>query len=149
MVPVPSEPSLDNPSQCAGSKATLSVILPSDVNFRWYDAPSGGNLIHVGRTFTTPNIINSTTSYYLETLDTTTNCISVKRTEAKVIILPSPQPIISGQNAACVNSSGLKYTVPSNPNRSYAWTITPNGTITAGNGTNQVTVSWTALEQEY
>jgi hypothetical protein len=145
VVPVPSEPTLDNVSQCSGSKATLSAILPSDVNFRWYDAPTGGNLLFVGRTFPTPTVINSTTSYYLETLDTTTNCTSVKRTEAKVVILPSPQPIISGQNAACVNSSGLKYSVPSKPNRSYAWTITPNGTISAGNGTNQVTVSWTAI----
>ncbi|MFN8359275.1 MAG: T9SS type A sorting domain-containing protein [Candidatus Kapaibacterium sp.] len=145
VVPVPTEPSLDNVTQCGGSKATLSAIFPSDVNFRWYDAPTGGNLLFVGRTFTTPTVINTTTSYYLETLDTTTNCTSVKRTEAKVIILPSPQPVITGQNAACVNSSGLKYTVASNPNRSYAWTISPNGTITNGNGTNQITVSWNTV----
>ncbi|MFN8359273.1 MAG: T9SS type A sorting domain-containing protein [Candidatus Kapaibacterium sp.] len=145
VVPVPTEPSLDNVTQCGGSKATLSAIFPSDVNFRWYDAPTGGNLLFVGRTFTTPTVINTTTSYYLETLDTTTNCTSVKRTEAKVIILPSPQPVITGQNAACVNSSGLKYMVASNPNRSYAWTISPNGTITNGNGTNQITVSWNTV----
>ncbi|MFN8359274.1 MAG: SBBP repeat-containing protein [Candidatus Kapaibacterium sp.] len=145
VLPLPPEPVTATLSQCGGSTATFTATFPPDVNFRWYDAPKGGNLLYVGRTFTTPTIINTTTSYYLETLDTTTNCTSVKRTEAKVIILPSPQPVITGQNAACVNSSGLKYTVASNPNRSYAWTISPNGTITNGNGTNQVTVSWNAL----
>ncbi len=145
VLPVPPEPVTATLSQCGGSTATLTATFPPDVNFRWYDAPKGGNLLYVGRTFTTPTIINSTTSYYIETLDTATNCTSAKRTEAKVIVLPSPQPVITGQNAACVNSSGLTYSVQAGSNRTYTWSISPNGSISNGNGTNQVTVSWNAL----
>jgi hypothetical protein len=144
VVPPPTAPFLDNASLCANNSATLKAIFPSDVDFRWYDSLTGGKLLQVGRNFTTP-ILATTTVYYIESLDTTTNCISAKRTPVTVTILPSPNPIIQGQNAACVNSSGLVYTVASNPKRQYTWTITPNGTITNGLGTNQITVNWNAL----
>lgn len=144
VVPPPNAPFLDNASLCADNSATLTAIFPSDVNFKWYDSLTGGKLLQVGRTFTTPKVLK-TTIFYIESLDTTTNCISAKRTAVTVTVLPSPNPMILGQNAACVNTTGLVYAVASNPKREYTWTITPNGTITGGLGTNQITVSWNAV----
>ncbi len=144
VVEPPSVPTADHPSLCVNSSVKLSAIFPSDVNFRWYDSLNGGKLLQVGRDFTTPTL-TTTTVYYLESLDTTTNCISAKRFPVTVTILPSPNPSIQGQNSACLNSTGLVYEVAPNPNREYKWTITLNGQITSGLGTNKITVSWIAL----
>ncbi|MBI3257924.1 MAG: T9SS type A sorting domain-containing protein [Ignavibacteriae bacterium] len=144
VVPPPPAPTADNISLCSNNSITLSAIFPSDVDFRWYDSLTNGKLIQIGRNFTTPKL-TSTTTYYLESLDTTTNCISTKRTPVVVTILSTPNPLIQGQNAACVNSTGLVYTVESKPKQEYTWTINSNGSITAGQGTNKVTVTWSGL----
>lgn len=46
----------------------------------------------------------------------------------------------------CVNQTGSIYQVPSlGAGYTYNWTISSPGTITAGAGTNQITVNWGAL----
>ncbi len=42
---------------CAGSQATLSV--QSNATVRWYDAPTGGNLLATGSTYQTPLLANN------------------------------------------------------------------------------------------
>ena len=57
-----------------------------------------------------------------------------------IIGLPVPT-ITSGPAAACVNSTGNIYTTQ--PGKTgYTWTVSPGGTITAGVGTNAITVTW-------
>lgn len=47
---------------------------------------------------------------------------------------------IRGVNELCVGSTGVKFRVPSRNGATYTWSIT-GGTITAGNGTNEITVT--------
>lgn len=47
---------------------------------------------------------------------------------------------IVGTNEACVNSQGLKFSVPARTGASYTWNVT-GGSITAGSGTNEITVT--------
>ncbi len=49
-----------------GGVFNLSVTGPS--NYDWYDAPTGGSLIHSGDNYTTPNH-TATTTYYVEDAD--------------------------------------------------------------------------------
>jgi gliding motility-associated-like protein len=48
----------------APGTATLSVTDEGGV-YEWYDAPTGGNLVHTGASYTTPTL-NNTTTYYVE-----------------------------------------------------------------------------------
>jgi large repetitive protein len=61
-----------------------------------------------------------------------------------VTVNPLPIPVITGPTPVCVSVSGSTstYSTPNVAGNSYAWTIT-GGTITGGQGTNQITVSWT------
>jgi gliding motility-associated-like protein len=56
-----------NDTICAGNSATVSVqvngTLPSGGVLIWYDAPSDGNFIGAGTTFSTTNVSNDTTFY--------------------------------------------------------------------------------------
>jgi len=59
-----------------------------------------------------------------------------------VTINQSPTPSISGLSTVCYNQTGVVYITNSNPPNTYNWNIS-GGVITAGQGTNQITVSWT------
>jgi gliding motility-associated-like protein len=64
-------------------------------------------------------------------------------------ILPSPSPDITALNEAnsafpgfvCENTGGFRYQTP-NTGGTFVWTINGNGTIAAGQGTNEITVNW-------
>lgn len=55
--------------------------------------------------------------------------------------LPPVLPVISGNATACV-SSIQNYTVAGQAGLSFTWTVSNGGTITAGQGSNQVSVQW-------
>jgi gliding motility-associated-like protein len=54
-----------NVSRC-GSGSVILQATSTTGTVNWYDAPSGGNLLGSGNSFTTP-IINTTTTYYVDT----------------------------------------------------------------------------------
>jgi PKD repeat protein len=59
-----------------------------------------------------------------------------------VDVLPLPaEPVISGSNTACENSSGNVYTTETGKSN-YVWSIPAGGTITGGAGTSSISVSW-------
>ena len=60
-----------------------------------------------------------------------------------VTINPPAAPTIAGPASVCVNSTGKVYTTQSGMTN-YIWTVT-GGTITAGGGTNSITVNWTTV----
>ncbi len=54
-----------------------------------------------------------------------------------------PVITISGPTPVCVGSTGNIYTTQDD-NTGYTWTVSPDGTITSGTGTNSITVTWNA-----
>jgi trimeric autotransporter adhesin len=59
-----------------------------------------------------------------------------------VTINELPVPVVSGPVSMCQNTTGNVYTTDAGMTN-YVWTVT-GGTITAGAGTNSITVTWTA-----
>ncbi|MDY0077635.1 MAG: PKD domain-containing protein, partial [Bacteroidales bacterium] len=59
-----------------------------------------------------------------------------------VTVNPLPSPTINGPTPVCLGSSGNLYaTDPGMSN--YVWTISPGGTINSGQGTYEISVTWT------
>jgi len=54
-----------------------------------------------------------------------------------------PVPVVTGLVLVCKNQA-IQYSTPANTGSTYAWTVT-NGTITSGQGTNQITVLWNTI----
>jgi large repetitive protein len=61
-----------------------------------------------------------------------------------VTVNPLPTPLITGPTPVCVSVSGSTstYSTPNVAGNGYVWTVT-GGTISNGQGTNQIAVNWT------
>jgi hypothetical protein len=71
-----------------------------------------------------------------------TGCRASASTQFNITVNALPAPTISGINTVCQGSTGIVYTTQSGMS-GYLWTISTGGIITAGTGTNAITVSWT------
>ncbi len=68
-------------------------------------------------------------------------CTAATPTTYNVTVNPLPVPTITGPASVCVNSTGNVYTTETGMT-GYTWTVSAGGTITAGTGTNAITVTW-------
>ncbi len=128
-------------SRCGPGIDTIhATVLPGET-VDWYATATGGTPIITGdTTFITP-FINTTTTYYAEVRNDSSACLSLSRTPVIAAIFPLPVPTITGPVIACMLSTGNIYiTEPGMSN--YFWTVSSGGIITAGNGTNVITVAW-------
>ncbi len=76
--------------------------------------------------------------------DLVTGCSS---TTTNITVNPLPVPTITGSPVACAGSSGNIYTTESGMS-AYLWNVSAGGTITAGSGTNSVTVTWNTFSPQ-
>ncbi|MBM3915247.1 MAG: T9SS type A sorting domain-containing protein [Sphingomonadales bacterium] len=73
---------------------------------------------------------------------TATGCVNTATRAVTVNAIPAP--VITGQTAACTTTEGNIYSVASVAGNTYAWSVA-GGTVTAGPGTNAITVTWGAV----
>lgn len=65
----PADPIVTDGYSCTPASLTLSASGSGTLN--WYDAPSGGNLVGTGTSYTTP-FLSSTTTYYVQAVSSST-----------------------------------------------------------------------------
>lgn len=137
----PSSPSVSDYILCtmSGDSVTLMATVGANETVDWYDASVGGHIQLSGNTsFTTP-FLTSDVTYYAETRNLITGCVSTDRTPVTVTIriLTSPLPPVTADalpNTVCSGTSTQLNASSSNAAYSYVWS--------EGNATgNQITVS--------
>jgi gliding motility-associated-like protein len=123
----------DTIANCAGNNITFNVQNPaSGVTYQWYDAPTGGNLVHTGATFTTQ--LTGTVRYYLQALQN--GCSSASR----VLVVGEVLPALAVPMVA-VDSLGTNLV-------RFRWNAVPNATgyeVSINNGSTWITPSSGAL----
>lgn len=86
IVPLPSLASGSDVARCGpGTVSLLANQGSNGTTIRWYDASSGGALLHTGKLYTTPSI-TSTTNYYAASYNATLDCEDTDRKLIKAII---------------------------------------------------------------
>lgn len=130
-------------TECAQTPLqTLTAVAtaPLGSTVVWYDAAVGGNIV----ASPTLNAIGSVT-YWAESQTIAgpgvPSCPSATRTPVTLTINNAPLPVVTGPLSACEGSTGNVYSTPNVLGNTYVWVVT-NGTITAGAGTNSITVTW-------
>lgn len=140
------QPIITGPSSvCAGTTNNTYSTQAGMSNYIW-SISSGGTITSGGTTadntvtvtWNTPGVqivtVNFTNSY---------GCTPAGASLHNVTVNPLPSPAITGPASSCIGSAGNIYTTePGMTN--YSWTVSPGGTVTAGGGSanNTVTVTW-------
>ncbi|HVW96023.1 MAG TPA: PKD-like domain-containing protein [Mucilaginibacter sp.] len=111
----PAAPSVAGAIICNGSAATLTALGPGGT-YQWYDAPSGGNLLATGPSFTTP-VLTSTTKYYVQTI--VSGCASPRKT-VTVTVNPVIAPPTTSNTSVC-SGSAASLVVTGGGGTGYEW----------------------------
>ncbi|RPD37963.1 gliding motility-associated C-terminal domain-containing protein [Chitinophaga barathri] len=110
---------------CRGNRATSSIINPrTDLQYRWYDAPIGGNLLFSGSVYTTANPLSVRDTVYVEAVATGGTCTSNGRSQVILIAADAPgTPVLANGGAATIcTGSTATFTVQNPlPNVTYRW----------------------------
>jgi hypothetical protein len=132
---------------CSGETTNIQIssnILGADIS--WEAALTNGTGISGYENGTgsiiSQTLINASTApgevtYYIK-VEGSGGCYN--KAEVIVTVNPVTTPTISGPNNVCQNSTGNAYTTQAGMT-DYSWTVT-GGTITGGQGTSQITVTW-------
>jgi len=111
-----------------GANITVSNIATTPYSILADGASLGGPGIYA---FRLTSVYDATGSYGYKDF-TTTATVTVKQT---------PVIVISGKTSVAQNETGVVYSTPGTSGDNYTWSVT-GGSITSGNGTKQITVTW-------
>ncbi len=143
----PASPTIVGPaSVCVNSTGNVYTTQSGMTNYLWTVSP-GGTVTAGGGTGNSSVTITWTTSgaktvcvNYINT----SGCSGLSPYCYTVTVNPLPVPTISGPNPACSNYPGIVYSTQTGM-ASYTWSISAGGTITGGQGTSSITVTWNTV----
>lgn len=128
--PIPTITSVTPGSRCDAGTVTLGAT--TDIGtVNWYDAPTGGNLVGTGTSFTTP-VLTSTTTYYVES--SSASCTTVTRTAVTATV--NEQPVITSTTPASRCGDGsVTLQATASIGTIYWYNAPTGGTLVATGGT--------------
>jgi hypothetical protein len=143
LCPTPMQPgAITGPiSICQGTTGNVYSVaaITYATNYIW-TVPTGGTIVAgAGTNSITVNYSSSAVSGDV-TVTGANVCGSGPSSTLAVTINPIPVPTITGADPACIGAS-YTYTTESGMS-GYVWTVSAGGQITAGAGTNAVTIQW-------
>jgi glucokinase len=126
---------------CAGTTGVNYTTQAGMTSYSWSISASGvitsgtgSNSIMV--TWTTAGSQTISVNYF-----NSNGCTASSPTVKNVTVNPLPVPTITGSVKLCAGTSGVNYSTETGMT-GYIWSVSAGGTITAGAGTDQITVTW-------
>jgi hypothetical protein len=135
-------PSIDgNTSVCIGPTETFYTTETGMSGYSWIVSAggtitSGNGASAIAVTWNTPGLQAVSVNY-----TNAEGCAALAPTNKNITVYARPTPTIAGLTAACEGATGVSYTTETAMN-GYSWSISSGGNITAGSGTNSITVTW-------
>ena len=143
--PLPTPTITGNVSACVNSTGNVYTTQAGMSNYTW--TVSAGGTVTAGGTATSNTVTvtwaTAGVQYVRVNYNNSFGCAAATYTQYNVTVNPLPVQTITGPATACVNTNSSVYTTQAGMSL-YVWTITPGGTIILGQGTNSITVAWSA-----
>ena len=152
VIDAPPPPNVATPQvYCFGSvpaNLTATANLPGNT-LNWYDDAALTILLHSGSTYTHGKTAAGEYDFYVTETSGVNNCEGPPAKIDLIIREELSRPgNISGPAEVCINATGQVFSVSANPptlpiggTTEYIWTVPSGWTITAGQGTRQITVN--------
>ena len=151
VLPYPQSPTIVGAPSICPTETYLYTASPIQNNTTFIWTAQGGTIVS-GQNSAAVNVIwNQTPPYSLSVVRQTNsqpNCTSNATTLPVNSLVDGGGLTITGNNNVCPASSITYMAMPAVPNLLYQWSISPEtaGQITQGQGTNQITIQWSANE---
>jgi hypothetical protein len=129
-------------SVCQGATSVVYTVaaITGASGYTW-TLPTGATIVSGANTNSiTVNYSGSAVSGNVAVYGTN-SCMNGSSSSLPVTVNIQPVPTITGPASACINSTGNVYTTETGMT-AYTWSISAGGVITAGTGTNSITVTW-------
>ncbi|MCX6248190.1 MAG: hypothetical protein NTW10_10675 [Bacteroidetes bacterium] len=138
-LPVPTITGLS--SVCAGTTGVTYTTEAAMSGYTW--TISAGGTITAGSATNVIMVTWNTAGAQSVSVNYTNGngCTAGTATVHPVTVNPLPVPTITGLAAVCAGTTGVTYTTEA-AMTGYTWTVSAGGSITAGSGTNVITVTW-------
>lgn len=120
--PTPVAPSVNNPTICPSSSATLTASAPGGT-YNWYDGLVGGTLLATNATYITPSLLLST-SYFVNTTNAF-GCLS-PMTTVPVTVLNFLPVSASPNQTICIGATANLSVNPNGAGYIYSWDSSVN-----------------------
>ncbi|MFN3851578.1 MAG: hypothetical protein ACK4NY_19225 [Spirosomataceae bacterium] len=112
-----------NQTICEGQPIpALSASVGANEVVEWFNTSAGGTAITIGNTFTPTETLAGTYTYYTQTRNTITDCISSTRTAISLTIKPTPIATATSNTAVCENDTLKLFGNSSLVAVTYSWT---------------------------
>jgi hypothetical protein len=116
--PIPTIISVTDDSRCGNGIVTLDATASAGT-INWYDAPTNGNLVHSGTSYSP--ILSSTTTFYVDA--TSNGCISNSRTPVTATITSIPSGNLVSNDGDNIICDGQSITFTANGGSSYNFLV--------------------------
>jgi hypothetical protein len=138
-------PTITGPATvCAATPGNIYTTEAGMTGYVW--TVSAGGIITAGAGTSSITVTWNTAGAQTVTANynNASGCNALAATSYPVTVNTRPTPTITGPAGVCVNSTGNVYTTQTGMT-GYTWTVSAGGTITAGAGTNAITVTWSVI----
>jgi hypothetical protein len=141
----PAAPTITGPaSVCVNSTPVVYSTQSGMSAYAWSVSPGGTITAGLGTSTITVSWATVGAKTVSVNYNTAAGCSALSPTVYNVTVNALPIPTIAGPSPACSNYPGLIYSTQAGMT-SYNWNISAGGLITAGAGTNTITVTWNAI----
>jgi gliding motility-associated-like protein len=135
------------PEICKGSSAVVNITSPANGTFTWYNAPTGGTVVHTGTSFTTP-ALNANTTYYIEY--TRGTCAGAVRFPVTILVDDVPAaPTVTAQNVTITSGQTATLNATASNGATIQWYDAATGGNLVHTGNPFVTPVLTANQVYY
>lgn len=141
-------PSISGPAPGCTNVPEVYSTQTGMTNYTW-GISAGGQILSGGGTSSITVQWNATGSQSVSVNYTSAaGCTAVSPTSYPVTVNATTVPVISGPNSVCTNSGYSTYTTQSGMSN-YTWTISSGGTISYGQNSSSVSVTWTTAGAQW
>ena len=117
--PLPAAPTSAGDSRCGAGAITLTATVGDGMACRWYADNTSSDVLSTDNPFTP--YITDTTTYYVDAINTTTQCISATRTAVVAVMKPEPALPTVSDTAHCGPGNILLTVVPGANGNTCRW----------------------------
>ncbi|MGM9477361.1 Ig-like domain-containing protein [Pedobacter sp. GSP4] len=139
----------DTRTICEGESTTFAVNNPQDcTEYKWYDAETGGTLLHTGLTYTPTGLVAGDYNYYVQA--SRTYCVTAISERLRVKLKVNPLPTVAVPGAViCAGSSTILAVTTPDAGFTYNWYTSASGGTPIYVGANYTTPNLSATTTYY